>query len=141
MPILKMGLFQKLAYFKNWPISKIGLFKKLAYLKNCISDWISIAWIAEENPGIRPMDACANFLSKVLFGHFCTSNFILFKLEFFLRNTFFRGSLFSETRYTENILWWLTSSKLEKYRNTCLSSNFYYFKLSLFQKKNAQVCS
>ena len=27
-------------------------------------DWISIAWIAEENPGIRPMDACANFLSK-----------------------------------------------------------------------------
>ena len=29
-----------------------------------LADWISIAWIAEENPGIRPMDACANFLSK-----------------------------------------------------------------------------
>ena len=27
-------------------------------------DWISIAWIAEENPGIRPMDVCASFLSK-----------------------------------------------------------------------------
>ena len=28
-----MGLFQKLAYFKNWPISKIDLFQTLAYFK------------------------------------------------------------------------------------------------------------
>ena len=27
-------------------------------------DWISVAWIAEENPGIRPMDVCAFFLSR-----------------------------------------------------------------------------
>lgn len=43
------------------PKLKFWLFGLMYY--NC-SDWISIAWIAEENPGIRPMDVCGEFLSK-----------------------------------------------------------------------------